>query len=83
MIAPNSHSRCTTRALKNASFLKHMAPQTFAKNPKAEGFGTGVPVAILRRLHRLRYDSPELSDFPALSEFLKIHTMPLPQRIFR
>jgi len=83
MTAPNTHSRCTTRALKNANFLKHLAPDTFGKDPRAEGFGTGIPVDILRRLHRLRHDSPELSNYPALSQFLKSHTMPLPQRIAR
>src|SRR5436305_12974441 len=44
--------RCYTRALKNARYLQRMAPHLFAKDPKAEGFGTGVPVEILRGLHR-------------------------------
>jgi hypothetical protein len=33
--------RCYTRALKNARFLREAAPEIFAQDPGAEGFGTG------------------------------------------
>jgi hypothetical protein len=72
--------RCYTRALKNARFLQQMAPQLFAKNPKAEGFGTGVPMEILRRLHRIRPDSPVLSRQKAVADFLRKNRLPVPAR---
>jgi hypothetical protein len=83
MPAPARPIRCTTRAWKNARFLKETAPETFAKTPNAQGFGTGIPVDILRRLHRLAYDAPELKDHPAVCEFLKQHKMPVPGRSAR
>ena len=83
MAEPTSRHRCTTRALKNAQYLKQMAPETFGNAPYAQGFGTGIPIEILRRLHRLRHDSPELKHHPAVSQFLRQHRMPLPQRIVR
>jgi len=72
--------RCLTRAVKNARYLQQQDPATFAKDKNAEGFGTGVPVNILNRLHQLRPDSPELEAHRAVSDFLKQHTMPKPER---
>jgi hypothetical protein len=68
--------RCYTRALKNARHLQQIAPHIFAKDPSAEGFGTGVPLEILRGLHRLRHDSKTLSRHKAVAEVLK--TKPVP-----
>jgi hypothetical protein len=70
--------RCLTRALKNAKQLQRMAPNLFAKEKSAEGFGTGVPIDILRRLHRLPHDSPELAPHKSLSGFLKENKLALP-----
>ena len=53
--------RCYTRALKNARFLREAAPEIFAQDPGAEGFGTGVPLEILRGLHRIPHNSPVLT----------------------
>jgi hypothetical protein len=70
--------RCLTRALKNARFLQKTAPQLFAKDSIAEGFGTGIPIDILRRLHRIPHDSPELQSHKALATFLKENKLPVP-----
>jgi len=70
--------RCYTRALKNARYLQQEAPHLFAKNPQAEGFGTGVAVEILRGLHRLRCDSPVLSRHQAVADFLRAKRLPVP-----
>lgn len=83
MTASTRPIRCTTRALKNANFLKQMAPETFARNAEAAGFGTGIPLEILNRLHRLTSGSPELADYPAAREFLQRHKMPVPRRSAR
>jgi hypothetical protein len=69
-----------TRALKNARFLQEHAPQRFAQEPTAEGFGTGIPSEILRQLHRLRPDSPLLRRHPAVAELLRTQRPPLPGR---
>jgi hypothetical protein len=83
MADSGKHIQCVTRALKNARYLKRVAPETFGRDPSADCFGTGLPMDILIRLHRLRHDSAELRSYPDVSEFLKTHTMPLPQRIRR
>jgi hypothetical protein len=70
--------RCFTRALKNAHYLQKKAPHLFAKHPSTEGFGTGIRLDLLHRLHRLRHDSPELAAHPALAEFLRQNRPPLP-----
>lgn len=72
------HVRCFTRALKNARHLQTIAPDIFAKDPSAEGFGTGVPIEILRDLHRLSPDSPGLSRHQAVAEFLSKNKLPVP-----
>jgi hypothetical protein len=72
--------RCYTRAWKNAQYLQQIAPGTFAKDKKAAGFGTGVPLDILNRLQHLRPDSPELKGYRAVSEFLRHHRVPGPER---
>jgi hypothetical protein len=76
---PARKIRCFTRAIKNASFLKQQDPSTFARDKKALGFGTGVPMEILQVLHRLKPDSPELKKHTQLSAFLKKHAVPKPQ----
>ena len=53
-----------------------VAPDLFAKDPSMEGFGTGVPVEILRGLHRIRHDSPILSRHQAVAETLRKHPLP-------
>lgn len=70
--------RCFTRALKNARYLQKNAPHLFAKDSSAEGFGTGIPFDILRRLHRLPNDSPEIRVHEALATFMKENTLPVP-----
>ncbi len=70
--------RCHTRALKNARYLQKMAPDVFATDPNAEGFGTGVPVEVLRDLHRLSPDSPVLNRHKAVSEFVRKKKLPVP-----
>jgi len=75
--------RCYTRALKNARHLQAAAPQIFAQDPNAEGFGTGVPVEILRGLHRLAPDSPALNRYRAVAEVLRTSPPPVPGRAAR
>lgn len=79
--SPAAHrARGYTRALKNARFLQAVAPEVFHKDPRSEGFGTGVPLEILRNLHRLPHHSPLLNRHPAVVEFLKTHRLPVPAR---
>jgi hypothetical protein len=68
--------RCYTRALKNARHLQKVAPDLFAKDPSMAGFGTGVPVEILRGLHRIGHDSPILSRYQAVAETLRKYPLP-------
>lgn len=75
--------RCYTRAIKNARYLQSVAPELFRKEESAEGFGTGVPLEILRVLHRTRHDSPLLNRHPQVAEFVKTHRIPLPGRTAR
>jgi len=70
--------RCFTRALKNAKYLQKTAPHLFAKDSSTEGFGTGIPIDILRRLHRIPHDSPELQAHKTVAAFLKENTLPVP-----
>jgi hypothetical protein len=77
---PGKRIRCFTRALKNARYLQQEDPATFAKDPNAEGFGTGVPMEVLNVLHRLRPDSPELQAHSEVAEFLRHHAVPGPER---
>lgn len=74
------HVRCFTRALKNARHLQRAAPKIFAKDSSAEGFGTGIPMEILRALHHLRPDSLVLNRHPAVADFLRQSRLPLPGR---
>ena len=74
------HVRCYTRAAKNARYLQQTDPATFAKDKNAAGFRTGVPLEILQHLHRLGPDAPELASQPAVSEFLKTHKVPGPEK---
>jgi hypothetical protein len=75
--------RCYTRALKNARYLQEMAPDTFAKDPAAEGFGTGVPMEILRRLHRTSPDSAVLELYTSVAEVIRETPLPVPGRAAR
>src|SRR5215831_16187944 len=75
--------RCYTRALKNARHLQAAAPEIFAQDPNAEGFGTGVPVEILRGLHRLPHNSPVLNRHKAVAEVLRTSRPPVPGRVSR
>jgi hypothetical protein len=77
---PSGRIRCYTRAWKNARYLREQDPATFSKDKNAEGFGTGVPIDVLQVLHRLKHDSPELRAYGDVSDFLKTHTVPGPQR---
>jgi hypothetical protein len=70
--------RCFTRALKNARHLQAADPQSFATDPGAEGFGTGIPIELLSGLHRLQADSPVLSRYPTVADFLRQNPLPLP-----
>src|SRR5215469_547039 len=70
--------RCYTRALKNAEFLRETAPEIFARDPDAEGFGTGVPLGILRGLHRTPADSPVLNRHKAVAQVLRIRRPSVP-----
>jgi hypothetical protein len=71
-------ARCFTRAIKNAQFVQAAAPHLFATDRYAEGFGTGIPMAILQGLHRITPDSPVLSRHPKIANFLKEHRLPIP-----
>jgi hypothetical protein len=73
-------ARCSTRALKNAVHLRAAAPHLFAKQASAEGFGTGIPIEILRGLHRLRHDSTVLNGHPHVAAFVRENRLPLPSR---
>jgi hypothetical protein len=75
--------RCYTRALKNARFLREAAPEIFARDPGAEGFGTGIPVEILRGLHRISPDSPVLNRHKAVADVLRTHRPPVPGPVAR
>ena len=75
--------RCYTRALKNARFLQQAAPEIFAQDPGAEGFGTGVPLEILRGLHRIPHNSPVLNRHKAVAEVLRTSRPPVPGRASR
>jgi hypothetical protein len=70
--------RCYTRALKNARFLREAEPEIFARDPGAEGFGTGVPIEILRGLHRISPDSPVLNRHKGVAEVLRTRRPPVP-----
>src|SRR6266700_1849392 len=72
--------RCFTRAIKNARYLQRIAPEVFAQDADAEGFGTGVPIEILSGLHRIPYHSPVLSRHPAVASALRIEPPPKPGR---
>ncbi len=73
--------RCYTRALKNVRYLQRTAPSAFRKAKGDVGFGTGVPLDILQRVHRLPHDSPALVAHEAVSRFLKRHEIPQKGRV--
>ena len=73
--------RGLTRAMKNARFLKETAPDLFAKDEMDRGFGTGIPIEVLRKLHRLTPASPMLNSYPELASFLQSNPLPVPNRL--
>ncbi|MDQ6947039.1 MAG: hypothetical protein M3256_12435, partial [Actinomycetota bacterium] len=77
-IVPSPQRRCSTRALKNAQYLRQVAPNALPSAESDEGFGTGIPIDVLARLHRLPADHPDLQPYEALSSFLSSNQMPLP-----
>ena len=79
-ISARHPARCFTRALKNARYLRMMAPDLFAKETSAQGFGSGIPIDLLKRLHRIPPDSLELKEHPAVAAFLARNRLPLPGR---
>ncbi len=70
--------RCATRALKNARHLRIAAPHVLPGPGSVEGFGTGIPVSILARLHHMAADDPELRSYKQLAEHLKSNRLPTP-----
>ncbi len=74
----HSRVRCYTRALKNARHLKETAPEQFDRGTDAQGFGTGVPLGVLRTIHRLAPDSLALRRHPEVAEYLRNHHVPPP-----
>ena len=68
--------RCYTRALKNARYLQRNGPAALRQRKDAVGFGTGVPIALLQRLHSIRQDSAAVAHHPAVFRFLKRNTIP-------
>jgi hypothetical protein len=75
--------RCATRALKNVRYLEARAPQLVAAAPDEPGFGTGIPLNVLARLHRLSSQNPEVSQHERLASFLSEHQLPRPGRNIR
>lgn len=67
--------RCYTRALKNARYLQRNGPNTFRREDRATGFGTGIPLAVLQQADRLRHDSSQLAGHEAVSRFIERHEM--------
>ena len=45
--------RCVTRALKNAKFIRSVAPDVFAAKKSPDGYASIVPLEILERIHRI------------------------------
>jgi hypothetical protein len=78
-VPPQPSLRCHTRALKNARHLKQYAPHIFATDADREGFGTGVPTALLRALHRMHPDSPALRRHKAVADVVRAHPLPKPR----
>jgi hypothetical protein len=72
-----------TRALKNARYLQSHAPDAFKRDANAQGFGTGIPLDVLRALHRLPHDSPLLHPHRELQEFVRRQRVPAPERTAR
>jgi hypothetical protein len=60
--------------------LKSVAPGVFDQDPTADGFGTGVPIEILRGLHRLAPNSPVLNRHKQVAAVLRQSPAPLPGR---
>ena len=71
--------RCLTRALKNAQYLRQVAPKTFIERDTTQSFGTGLPIDVLEWLHRLPHDSPALSRHKNIASFLQKNRIPAPR----
>jgi hypothetical protein len=75
-VSQHTPLRCHTRALKNARHLKQYAPDLFGADADRDGFGTGVPIPLLRALHRMHPDSPALRRHKAIADVLRAHPIP-------
>jgi hypothetical protein len=60
---------CATRLMKNAKFIRSVAPHVIPPKEPAAGFASLVPVDILRRFHALQ--EADLSGHPELLEALR------------
>ena len=78
MNAGSHELRCGTRALKNARYLQRHAPQTLPATEVEDGFGTGIPMHVLARLHRLPHDHPDLKEHEQVAAFLRTNRPPRP-----
>jgi len=72
--------RCATRALKNARYLQESAADAIPRPGSPEGFGTGIPIPVLARLHRLPHDHPDLRAYKPLAAYLQHNRLPMPGR---
>jgi len=57
---------CATRAIKNAKFIRSVAPDVFSAKKPSHGYASIVPFEILRRFHRLKDE--DLHGHPHLLE---------------
>jgi hypothetical protein len=55
---------CSTRALKNAKFIRTVAPDVIPLQEPSEGFGSIIPLDVLRRFGGM--SEAELTDYPEL-----------------
>jgi hypothetical protein len=60
---------CGTRAIKNAKFIRSVAPHIIPAKEPLEGFASLVPIDILRRFHRMK--EADLRARPDLLDVLK------------
>lgn len=68
---------CGTRLIKNARHLQRTAPHLLPREEPAPGFGSRVPIPLLRRLHN-PVPRAELDRVPGLAEALR--QSPVPRR---
>src|SRR5436853_7856829 len=58
--------KCATRALKNATHIRAVAPEVFPAVEPLDGFASVLPFDVLNRFHRMTDD--ELRHHPHLLE---------------